>query len=1182
MAGLQKAQVHVLLNGLKQKASKDIADPSQGLSVCENFTFNQDASPELRLGYCLSSVTSAGHKFTVTKDGRYAVSDVGHAPMVTSSSDDNVYSTESSGLGFMSGVTHVSPERITSLAYGGAAGNDTAGTYASGMTQNSANSDIYYYSDYAVVVLYCTELLSASSTYVKNICEIYLIDTRTGIVTDVSYVPNTYDYIAGATNMVNAVRVIGYQSNLLLVIGPDPSASGTIRVLANSFGTTTGKFTSQLWTIGASYTDYYNVTARAGLIDACYDESHSSSNRMYIAYHTAWDRVIVRQLNTSGSTLTSAAYSSGGADPGDPYVVPFGIRYTSTVNDEIILLVAHPGTPSGTVFCLRGNNVALSASSRSSLGVGSVYQIMSSYNSLFYLAKVSYAKENYTTSGGVEIYGIVAAISRRYAAAVSSLSPITYINHFQIGIVGNTSTMFAAGIGVAGTVPMVDTYTGYLLAGRPFTVGSGTAGTHHFNVVIPLVQAHNAESTFYSASYSSNFTVFGTSCLLVGMSGWTQGVAEAGAAPLNPPLDTKTYPYNNTPAVVGSLATGKFVQSFFNMYVTSYNGSYGSGGHPRAVRTADGSAVLFLCPYRDSPTYSRDGFESRPTNYALYKIDTTTKYFSSCRVANTEYVSCGYPTILERGLSLEAAFPHGPFISSITPSAGAGSVGTTAPNYMAIFQYENSSGDVVWSEASPIAGSSSTNKSYYDVNIFAGKFRLPGVSQRLRVLLFRSEGSGAYYNVGSGSVTSGTTSVLIRDSIVSSSLSAGLSPYYSVASVGSGGPLPRQRPASLRYMTIHRGRIFGVDEDGDIRFTNQYIKGEAVWWSDAFTLSVPSGEFPTGLASVDGRLLVFTKYSTYVIDGDGPPESGGNGTEFSAPVLMARIGCIDGRSIAHTPEGAVFRSSRGLEMVDASCKPRMISDDCQDTLSNYPYTTGAVYSGTDDCVKFMCTSTAEGVNGYSVSSTTDNGGAMFCYYIGAKSWSVHKIGWYLAELYPNLAASSIGILVDPHTGQERTTFVASYSGVMKAFMERRTTSSSRHYDGGTAKITGVLESNEMRLGNASNSRERVYECEFVYLKEGITADSETSPYQCEMILYTNYSGTAQDTVTIDSSYLNSKLNFVQLRPSVQQVYSARLRVTLSYDSSASAAPINVKPLQMAFNVGVQDGFPRLAVTQRGG
>ncbi len=130
----------------------------------------------------------------------------------------------------------------------------------------------------------------------------------------------------------------------------------------------------------------------------------------------------------------------------------------------------------------------------------------------------------------------------------------------------------------------------------------------------------------------------------------------------------------------------------------------------------------------------------------------------------------------------------------------------------------------------------------------------------------------------------------------------------------AGASQPRQSPTGLRTFVRHGDRLVGIADDrATIWYSAPLVSGEARWFSDVFTIPIDA------LASQDGAIVAYSETEIYVVRGDGPPENGGNGTEFSPPQrITSDSGCIEPRSIVTTSAGTFFQSSRGLDLLTRS------------------------------------------------------------------------------------------------------------------------------------------------------------------------------------------------------------------------------------------------------------------------
>lgn len=189
------------------------------------------------------------------------------------------------------------------------------------------------------------------------------------------------------------------------------------------------------------------------------------------------------------------------------------------------------------------------------------------------------------------------------------------------------------------------------------------------------------------------------------------------------------------------------------------------------------------------------------------------------------------------------------------------------------------------------------------------------------------------------------------------------------------------------HVCHHRDRIFAVEATGKrIAYSSFFVDGEGPWWNaGGFILSPQGGTGRiTACASMDGRLLVFKEDAVFVVDGDGPPENGGSGTEFSPPIKIADVGALDGRSVVSTPEGVFFRSKRGIEQVGKNFKVEFVGGNVLNQTDAYKLVQYAVYDSVNDRIMFGLANTISYLG-------APSGGACVVMDLRTKSWYTWKI-----------------------------------------------------------------------------------------------------------------------------------------------------------------------------------------------
>lgn len=318
-------------------------------------------------------------------------------------------------------------------------------------------------------------------------------------------------------------------------------------------------------------------------------------------------------------------------------------------------------------------------------------------------------------------------------------------------------------------------------------------------------------------------------------------------------------------------------------------------------------------------------------------------FLSPYNYASTGYLdgmamNGGTPAFYDGVSVFEQSFIVAPYISSATFS---GTPGTNAfPNagswsWVAVYEWVDARGQLHQSQPSlPLVGVSGAD--HTTCTLVVSQCVLTSRTSAPSTILYRTTSPGTtYYRVGkatAGSYADTTTDTLVQANALL---------YTQPGTVGTA--LPRQCPPSLLSILSHADRLFGF-EGQNVWYSGQTVVGEGPWWSDEFQFPVLAGIGPiTGMASMDGSLLVFKRNRIFVVLGTGPADNG-TGNDLSNPSqLSVDAGCIDPRSIVVTSAGCWFQSLRGLELLNRSLQLENFAGAAvEDTLTTYPVITSAI------------------------------------------------------------------------------------------------------------------------------------------------------------------------------------------------------------------------------------------------
>ncbi len=347
----------------------------------------------------------------------------------------------------------------------------------------------------------------------------------------------------------------------------------------------------------------------------------------------------------------------------------------------------------------------------------------------------------------------------------------------------------------------------------------------------------------------------------------------------------------------------------------------------------------------------------RGVGYSVHNLRTHAHADTgSSNFGGATYIGGGTPLQWAGGTPTEAGFVDMPVITS---AVGAGTGPTGAYKHIAVFRHVDENGAVTWSRTSSVASVTVANQKM-DLVICPAALTLRdytptgtvGITS-VTVDLYRTAAGGTQYYLCASS-QSGITSPLqaiilaatrfytVTDSMTDADLANQQQLFRQPGTPNAA--VDRYPPPCGNQFLQHKDRLFTTDPYGDrVYYSSFFVDGETAWFNPAFSFFVHGAAGPiTALASMDGRLIVFKRNGIFIVDGDGPPEGGPSGNEYSPPQrLSTEFGCIDHRSVAITTDGIIYKSDRGVEILTRSLQVKWLGERVQTTVDANPKVCGA-------------------------------------------------------------------------------------------------------------------------------------------------------------------------------------------------------------------------------------------------
>lgn len=332
------------------------------------------------------------------------------------------------------------------------------------------------------------------------------------------------------------------------------------------------------------------------------------------------------------------------------------------------------------------------------------------------------------------------------------------------------------------------------------------------------------------------------------------------------------------------------------------------------------SGIFYFAVLTKSPIIS----ESRTDvlsfkGVSLAALDfTNLRNFNTVTLGGNTHIVGGVLNMYDGQSIVEHGFHLYPENIGLAESTGGSLTTTGIYAYRVCYEWTDSAGNLHRSAPSPAAQITLTG-SNNRVTLTIPTLRITGKQSsrtNVNIVVYRTEDGGTTYRRASSA-----TSLLYNDTTADTvSFVDDLSDVNLLARepiYTTGNVLENIAPPSASLISRFGQRIaLAGTEDDTIYISKERRQGFPVEFSDFLTVVTDIGDQTTAIAEMDDKLIIFKQASIYQVYGIGPDATGQNG-EFSTPEMIADdIGCIDSNSVVLMPQGLMFKSAKGIWLLD--------------------------------------------------------------------------------------------------------------------------------------------------------------------------------------------------------------------------------------------------------------------------
>lgn len=359
---------------------------------------------------------------------------------------------------------------------------------------------------------------------------------------------------------------------------------------------------------------------------------------------------------------------------------------------------------------------------------------------------------------------------------------------------------------------------------------------------------------------------------------------------------------------------------------------------------------------------------------------------TSAELANTLHLTGGILWSYDGASMVEQNFLLFPDFSALPSNTAGTGLGAGTYSYLGVFEWMDAQGQVHQSTPSipknvVVVGGATGQVTMTFCNLWVTNKVSPSIA-KVNLAIYRTEANsaGPYYRASSyNPITSDTaftvtaTVATFIDDVPDSTLIGNQQLYT------SGGEVPNASPPASLALATYKNRVISLNNGGlNWSYSKEIIDGVPVEFSPNFTQQIDErGGAAVGIGVLDDKLVFFKKKGIFVVVGDGPAPSGVGDDYTPGTFVTTDTGAVSAASIVSMPDGLMFQSEKGIEILTRRMMSSYIGADVQSYVNGNRVISATLVSSVTQ-VRFLMSSGVTLVYDYFVKDET-----------GVGQWSVY-------------------------------------------------------------------------------------------------------------------------------------------------------------------------------------------------
>lgn len=282
-------------------------------------------------------------------------------------------------------------------------------------------------------------------------------------------------------------------------------------------------------------------------------------------------------------------------------------------------------------------------------------------------------------------------------------------------------------------------------------------------------------------------------------------------------------------------------------------------------------------------------------------------------------------SVVEQGFNV---FPENVTISEI--NAGTGDIANGQYQYVAVYAWTDNQGQLHRSAPS-IPSTITVVSGPSDVELTIPTLRITK-KQDAFIEVYRTEASGTvFYKVTT--VDSPLFNNLATDTVTFTDSTLDSVLINNEVLYTTGGVLENIAPPASNLVTTFKNRLITNDPDdpNTFRFSKQRREGFPIEFNDTLLRITDSrGGDISALAALDDKLILFKENAIFYTAGDGPNNLGLQDDFIEPQLVTTDVGCTEPKSVVEMPQGLMFKSRKGIYLLDRSLSVQYIGAAVED------------------------------------------------------------------------------------------------------------------------------------------------------------------------------------------------------------------------------------------------------------